>query len=98
MSIQEALAAGVPIVATDVGGVSETIDGNGVLLPSNPTPEEIAAAIKRICIAPESEWKRLSARSFTLWKERFDVGANKNALLRELRLTNDASDGFDWKA
>lgn len=98
VSIQEALAAGVPIVATDVGGVSETIDGNGVLLPSNPTPEEIAAAIKRICIAPESEWKRLSARSFTLWKERFDVGANKNALLRELRLTNDASDGFDWKA
>ena len=48
VSIQEAMAAGIPIIGTNVGGIPEMIDGNGVLLSANPSNKEVAEAILRI--------------------------------------------------
>ena len=45
VSIQEALSYGIPIIGTNVGGIHEEIDGNGVLLSENPSAEEIRDAI-----------------------------------------------------
>ena len=84
MSIQEALAASIPIVATDVGGVSETIDGNGILLPANPTLGEIADAVKSIITASPDEWMRMSNRSYKLWERRFNLQKCKQQLLNIL--------------
>jgi len=43
----EAMAAGLSIVTTDIGGMSEIVDGNGFLVkPENP--EEIARAVQKL--------------------------------------------------
>ncbi len=49
MVIVEAMAAGKPVVATDVGGVSEVVIDNvtGILVPPN-RPEALAQAVKNI--------------------------------------------------
>jgi glycosyltransferase involved in cell wall biosynthesis len=46
VSIMEAMSFGIPVVATDVGGVPELVNGeNGVLLERDCSPHQIAEAI-----------------------------------------------------
>ncbi|MBC7717508.1 MAG: glycosyltransferase, partial [Pseudorhodobacter sp.] len=51
VSIQEAASAGVPIVATDVGGVRELVSGdNGVLLSADAHQAEVVAALEQVLL------------------------------------------------
>jgi L-malate glycosyltransferase len=50
-AVMEAMAAGRPIVATDVGGTPELLGGRGVLVPPRD-PGALAAAIERLLIDP----------------------------------------------
>ena len=47
----EAMAAGRPIVATDVGGTAELLDGRGILVPPGD-PLALADAIERLLTDP----------------------------------------------
>lgn len=54
ISILEAMRAGLPVVATDVGGIAESVENNvsGILVP--PQDEEaLCRALKRLIKAPE---------------------------------------------
>jgi len=53
-TIMEALATGVPVVATDVGGASEMVDEgeNGLLVPKED-PERLGAALTMLARDPE---------------------------------------------
>lgn len=84
---QEALSFGVPLIGTNVGGVSEEIDGNGVLLDSHPSLGEVAAAIDKICFAPEADIRHWRKRSEEIWNERFNAEANKLELIDILSST-----------
>lgn len=79
VSIMEAMSAGVPIIGTNVGDIPFMINGNGVLLKSDPTVGEIADAIRKISAAPEEERDDMRRMSCELWKEFFD--AEKNSVL-----------------
>ena len=60
----EAMAAGVPVVATRVGGIPEIIaDGENGLLVDREDPEALAEAISRILADPELR-RRLVAKGF----------------------------------
>ncbi len=79
LPVIEALAAGVPVVASDIEAVRE-VGGNEVSLFDPSKPESLASAIERVISgADESESasarRRLQARKFGWEQERPDRGA-----------------------
>lgn len=77
VSIMEAMSFGIPIIATDVGGISELIDGNGVLLNADPSVSEVANAMETMCDSNKAEREALCDNSRRIWEKSFD--AEKNA-------------------
>lgn len=77
VSIMEAESSGIPIIATDVGGISEMIANNGILLPANPTREDVAEAIIKIMQSSSHDKRNMSNSSRLIWEKYFD--AEKNA-------------------
>jgi glycosyltransferase involved in cell wall biosynthesis len=61
--VMEALAAGVPVVATRVGGVAELVeaDRSGFLVPARD-PEALAAAMRKLMALPAGERRKMGAR------------------------------------
>lgn len=87
LAILEAMAAGVPVVASDVGGVGDAVrDGqNGLLVPP-ADPPALAAAIVRLAGDRELS-NRLAARAGRDVRERFSLAGmieSYAALYREL--------------
>ena len=72
VSLIEAMAAGVPAIATAVGGVPDVIeDGvSGALIPPRQ-PEELADAIVQAVLQPEQA-QRMAARARLMVRDRFD--------------------------
>jgi glycosyltransferase involved in cell wall biosynthesis len=68
--VLEAYAAGVPVLASDVGGLPELVeDGrSGFLLPWGD-PNAWTAAMQKLLA--DQEAVRLGRRGWQLWKERF---------------------------
>jgi glycosyltransferase involved in cell wall biosynthesis len=73
MSILEAMAAGLPVVASDVGGVSEAVvDGETGLLVPAADADALAAALGRLLRDPDAR-RRLGERGHAVARERFDL-------------------------
>lgn len=85
VSIQEALSYGIPIIGTKAGGIQECIANNGVLLPTDPSPDEIAFAIRKIYMASSEEADKMRNKSYYLWKERFDSEKNHSLFVQSLK-------------
>lgn len=72
VSIKEAVNVGIPVIATDVGGNSEIVTKqNGILLDSNPSPKEIAEAIKWLLENP-FEALEMRKNSRKIFLEKYD--------------------------
>lgn len=71
MVVLEAMASGVPVVASRVDGVTDALgdDGAGQYVPP-ADPEQLAAAIARI-IRGEVDWQALRRRAYLRQVERF---------------------------
>ena len=65
LSVLEAMAAGLPIVSTDVGGLRDVVQGNGILVPDHDE-QAIFDAILRILSASDHERDVMSKISQTL--------------------------------
>jgi len=75
VSLMEAGAVGIPLIATDVGGSAEIVNAeNGVLLPAKPNAAMVAAAILRFRDRRAARAWRQAARRH--WQMRFDADAN----------------------
>lgn len=81
VSIQEAMSAGIPIVGTDVGGIPSMIEGNGILLPADPTVEEIKDAILHLMEQPLSATESMRRKSRQLWSKRFSIQKNVEKII-----------------
>lgn len=95
VSLIEAAAAGLPAVATEVGGVAEAVGEDGALLVPAGDVRALAAALARIAADPELR-ARLGAAARRTALERFGAGrllAETEALYRELAATDDRGRG-----
>lgn len=84
VSIMEAMSAGIPIIATDVGGMAEAVFENGILLSGNPGVEEVKNAIISIYGKSAEEIAQMRNASRRIWDERFNQEKNINALVQVL--------------
>lgn len=84
VSIQEAMSYGVPIIGTDVGGITEMICGNGYLMPANPTKEIIAEAIKECYHLETSEAEHLKQNSYDIWRKDYNISNNLKKLIASI--------------
>lgn len=65
MSVLEALATGLPIISTDVGGLSGVVKDNGFLIPDY-NDKALYDAMERVATLPEIELKKMSSVSKTI--------------------------------
>lgn len=76
VSVQEALSFGIPVIGTTVSDIPCMIEGNGVLLPENPTADEVAEGIKRVALATKEELAEMRVKSYQIWEKDYDGAAN----------------------
>jgi colanic acid/amylovoran biosynthesis glycosyltransferase len=75
VSIMEAMSAGVPAVAPDVGGISNLVSNQcGALLGKCPSSEEIVDAIDSVVLGEKRDVLRVNARKMV--EERFSSDRN----------------------
>jgi glycosyltransferase involved in cell wall biosynthesis len=73
VSIMEAFAAGIPVLATDVGGTSEIVDDTvGALLTKDITSEQLAASITKYYSLDNAQKEKIRERAFNRFKQMAD--------------------------
>lgn len=75
VSIMEALAFGIPVIATDVGGNYETVTDNGYLLSENPSPDETWNTICKMIELSDDEYDAMRRCSYQMWSDKYDAVA-----------------------
>ena len=78
--IMEAMAAGLPVISTSLGGIPEMVehDVNGELVPERDPPA-ICAAIERL-ISDPARARRLGDRGRQIAREKFSIESSAGAL------------------
>lgn len=81
VSIMEAISAGIPVVATHVGGTPEIVQPLcGALIDPSSTPAQIADAVQQLLADPGSAEDRVK-----FWSEHFDATTNYRGFATWLR-------------
>ena len=86
VSIMEAMSFGVPVIATAVGGNPEIVkDGyNGLLLPKNPTPKEIAETIIRFYDLKDHEKIQFRENAYKTWEQDYNAEENYKKFIENI--------------
>jgi colanic acid/amylovoran biosynthesis glycosyltransferase len=89
VAVMEALSFGIPVIATDVGGTSELVDGNtGILVDRNVSPQDLAQAVEQLISLPPSEQQALRAKA----RKRFESHVNAEVNYRQFFKLIQSSD------
>lgn len=77
VAIMEAIAYGIPVVATDVGGVSEIIeDEHGLLIGANDDAETIKYALEQFVKKYQQDAAAKREAAYRFWESHFDAKKN----------------------
>lgn len=76
---------GIPMIGTAVGGVTEMIQDNGILLPADPTAEDVAAAVREMISYDEETIDAMRNAALRLWEKNYDIDINTQKVLRILK-------------
>jgi len=85
VSMMEAISFGVPVIATNVGGVSELVNSDiGALLDPRGDIEEVKKAIIGISKLPKEKMAILRKNARLLWESSFNAEVNSAKFAEEL--------------
>lgn len=86
VSMMEALSIGVPIIATDVGGVSDIVvpDESGLLISADLDDSEAADAIAQLWRLDDDSHAALSASARRLWHSQFRAASVYPRFVKDL--------------
>jgi len=89
--IMEAMAAGLPVISTPLGGIPEMVehDVNGELVPERD-PAAICAAMERLISDPQRA-RRLGDKGRQIAREKFSIETSARALIELFQRTHDSS-------
>ncbi len=77
VSIMEALSFGIPVVATDVGGVGEIVNAeNGTLLPADLTAGQLKEAFVKYMQMSAPERKKMRSEAIATWQNCWNAESN----------------------
>ena len=77
VSIMEAQSFGIPVIATNTGGVKElVVEGTGTLLPADFHPADLAKYIQYYTELPEAEMIQVKMNAFNNWSLNFNATLN----------------------
>lgn len=78
VSMMEAMSFSIPVIGTNVGGVSEIIDDgkNGYLLPANPSTKEIVDTLTKLYLLSDEEYLIMRNNAYQTWKNKFNAEYN----------------------
>ena len=77
VSIMEALSAGIPVVATDVGGTAEAVNNkNGFLIPAYFNSADAAQIITNYLKLEPLRQQQYRQKAYQFWKDNFEAGKN----------------------
>jgi len=83
VSIMEAQSYEIPVIATDVGGVSEIVNAEvGYLLPSDPTVKEVRDAILSV---RDDAWAMKRKMAYENWKTNYSAEKNYTEFAANLK-------------
>jgi len=89
VSFMEAMSFGVPVLATDVGGVSEILSPTcGFLLHAGVSPEQVAEEISSILARPNL-LSEISAHAFDVWRQFYSADVTYSAFCRDILVDSE---------
>jgi glycosyltransferase involved in cell wall biosynthesis len=79
----EAMSFSIPVIGTNVGGVSEIIQNgkNGYLLSPNPEVNEIIEVLTKLYNLDEHAYLNLRQNAYQTWQSKFNAEANYSELI-----------------
>ena len=81
----EALSAGIPALATNVGGTAEAVNSkNGFLIPADFDCRNVAQIIDDYLNLPISEQNVYRQNAYDFWKENYDAAKNYAVFLQHI--------------
>ena len=86
VSLMEAMSFGIPVIATNVGGVSELFRNCpvGYIIDAELTPEDLKNQILEYILLPENIHSQMKRNCYENWKEEWDAQTNYTRFAEEL--------------
>ena len=86
VSIMEAISFGIPVIATDVGGVREIVrtNFNGKLIPSDFSDSDLAFEISKFNSLSREEKQKLRRNARSYWEENFNAEKNYSEFVKKI--------------
>jgi glycosyltransferase involved in cell wall biosynthesis len=85
VSIMEALSAGIPVLATDVGGTSEAVnDGNGFLIEKDFRINEVAKITENYLNSSPENQQEKRHNAYDYWQQNFEATKNYTEFANQL--------------
>ena len=87
VSIMEAFSCGIPVIAPDVGGISEIVsDGiNGYLMSAEAAPDELVSAIERFYSLSDEERMAMAENAHKTFLAAFNAQTNAEEFVKALK-------------